>query len=58
MKIRRKCVLKGHKYIESINGYRSPYQFCARWFCDGAQPDPHLVEMGILPAEIPDEWRR
>lgn len=43
---RLRCRKKGHRWIESFNGWRPPVQFCRRWFCPAARPDP------LLPIEV------
>ena len=40
--MRRKCRKYQHRWIVTVDGHRPPWQFCKRWFCDGAQPDPNL----------------
>ena len=58
--MRRRCVRRGHRWAETLNGWRPPVQFCARWGCDAARPDPTLPgEMkGALDWEIATAPRR
>lgn len=43
---RLRCRKHGHRWMETINGFRFPVQFCSRWFCAAARPDP------MLPVEL------
>ncbi len=40
--MRRRCVKHGHRWVKYVDGYRFPVQFCGRWFCRAARPDPML----------------
>jgi len=43
---RPRCHKRGHRWIEWLGGWRCPVQFCKRWGCRAARPDP------ILPLEV------
>jgi len=47
-RVRMKCRENGHRWVEAMSGWRPPVQFCKRWFCHAARPDP------LLPPEVRD----
>lgn len=40
---RKVCEKKGHKWVESMNGFRFPVQSCQRWGCGAERPDPLML---------------
>lgn len=40
MRIRKKCVREGHQWDTWTVPILLPFEFCARWFCDGERVNP------------------
>jgi hypothetical protein len=43
---RRACAKKGHRWLESFDGYRPVFQVCWRWGCRAVRVDP------LLPSDV------